>query len=85
MALREAVYANEYKTSIYAIAYQLQKCALAYRRVTIGRHREFVQISSIQGLKQLLGSCSSDVIEYLNKQINLEKRAQAAAQSPRGF
>lgn len=57
------------------------KAVLVYRSPI----REFVQISSIQGLKQLLGSCSSDVIEYLNKKINLEKRAQAATQSPLGF
>jgi hypothetical protein len=57
------------------------KAVLVYRLTT----REFLQIKSIQGLEPLLDTCPPDVVEYLNKKINLEERVRTAAQSSLGF
>lgn len=57
------------------------KAVLVYRSPT----REFLQIKSIQELEQLLGACPVDVIEYLNKKIDLQKRARAVSQAALGF
>jgi hypothetical protein len=57
------------------------KAVLVYRSKT----REFLQIKSIHELEQLLGTCPPDVVEYLNKKINLEERARTATQSSLGL
>jgi hypothetical protein len=57
------------------------KAVLVYRSTT----REFLQVKSIQELEPLLDTCSPDVVEYLNKKINLEERVRTATQSSLGF
>jgi hypothetical protein len=57
------------------------KTVLVYRSPS----REFLQIRSIQEFEQLLGACSPEVVAYLNRRINLEKRILAANQAPLGF
>lgn len=57
------------------------KAVLVYRSTT----EEFLQIKSIQQLEPLLETCSPDVVEYLNKKINLEDRVRTATQSSLGF
>ena len=54
------------------------KAVLVYRSTT----REFLQIKSIQELEPLLDTCPPDVVEYLNKKINLEERVRTAAAQP---
>ena len=57
------------------------KAVLVYRSA----NREFLQIKSIQEFEPLLGTCPPDVVEYLNKKINLEERVRTAPQSSLGF
>ena len=57
------------------------KAVLVYRATT----REFLQIKSIEALEPLLVTCPPDVVEYLNKKINLEERVRTATQSSLGF
>ncbi len=57
------------------------KAVLVYRSTS----REFLRIKSIQELEALLDTCPPDVVEYLNKKINLEERVRTAAQSSLGF
>lgn len=57
------------------------KAVLVYRSTT----KKFLQIKSIQELDPLLDTCSPDVVEYLNKKINLEERVRTATQSSLGF
>jgi hypothetical protein len=57
------------------------KAVLVYRAPS----REFLQIKSIQELEQLLGTCPAQVVEYLNQKLQLERRVEAATQSPLGF
>lgn len=49
---------------------QSGKAALVYRSPS----REFIQIKSIDDVTSIVSSCSSEVLEYLNKKIKLEKR-----------
>lgn len=57
------------------------KAVLVYRSTT----REFLRIKSFQELEPLLDTCPPDVVEYLNKKINLKERVRTAAQSSLGF
>lgn len=60
---------------------QQGKPALVYRSPS----REFIQIKSTDDVLALVASCSSDVVEYLNKKIKLEKRVAASNQTSLGF
>lgn len=60
---------------------QQGKSALVYRSPS----REFIQIRSTDDVVSLVASCSSDVVEYLNKKIKLEKRVAASNQAALGF
>lgn len=60
---------------------QQGKSALVYRSPS----REFIQIRSTNDIVSLVTSCSSDVVEYLNKKIKLEKRVAASSQTALGF
>lgn len=60
---------------------QQGKPALVYRSPS----REFIQIRSTNDIVSLVTSCSSDVVEYLNKKIKLEKRVAASSQTALGF
>jgi hypothetical protein len=58
-----------------------EKSALVYRSPS----REFIQIRSADDIVSLVASCPSDVIEYLNKKIKLERRVAASSQTALGF
>lgn len=60
---------------------QQGKSALVYRSPS----REFIQIKSTDDIVSLVASCSSVVVEYLNKKIKLEKRVAASSQAALGF
>ncbi len=54
------------------------KTVLVYRSPS----REFLHIKSVDELRQLLSTCSSDLVEYLNKKIKLEERALGVCRIP---
>lgn len=56
---------------------QQGKLALVYRSPS----REFIQIKSTDDVVSLVNSCTSDVREYLNKKIKVEKRVTASNQA----
>lgn len=60
---------------------QQGKPALIYRSPS----REFIQIRSTDDIVSLVASCPSDVVEYLNKKIKLERRVAASNQTALGF
>lgn len=60
---------------------QQGKPALVYRSPS----REFIQIRSTDDIVSLVASCPSDVVEYLNKKIKLEKRVAASSQTALSF
>jgi hypothetical protein len=60
---------------------QQGKSALVYRSPS----REFIQIRSTGDIVSLVASCPSDVVDYLNKKIKLEKRVAASSQTALGF
>lgn len=57
------------------------KPALVYRSPS----REFIQIKSTDDVLALVASCSSEIVEYLNKKIRLEKRLTTRNQASLGF
>jgi hypothetical protein len=60
---------------------QQGKPALVYRSPS----SEFIQVKSTDDVLALVASCSSDVVEYLNKKINLEKRVAVSNQASLSF
>lgn len=60
---------------------QQGKYSLIYRSPL----REFIQIRSMDDVVSLVASCPSDVVEYLDKEIKLERRVAASNQTALGF
>jgi hypothetical protein len=60
---------------------QQGKSVLVYRSPS----REFIQIKSTDDVVSIVSSCTSEVVDYLNKRIKLEKRVAAANQVSLSF
>jgi hypothetical protein len=60
---------------------QQGKSVLVYRSPS----REFIQIKSTDDVVSIVAACSSEVVDYLNKKIKLEKRVTATNQVALGF
>lgn len=60
---------------------QQGKSILVYRSPS----REFIQIKSTEDVVSIVSSCTSEVVDYLNKRIKLEKRVAAANQVSLSF
>jgi len=56
---------------------QQGKSTLVYRSPS----REFIQIRSTEDIVALVDGCPSDVVEYLKKKINFEKRIAGSSQT----
>jgi len=60
---------------------QQGKSVLVYRAPAA----EFIQIKSADDVASLVASCPPDVVDYLNKKINLDKRVASAGQAALTF